>query len=100
MSTARATSSCRLTASGCAGPPLLIVWALASVALAVPSAARAATCADYPNQAAAQRAADTRDADGDGIYCEDLPCPCLKPGDGGPTTPTRHPQVRLGRSVT
>src|SRR5213078_1104283 len=26
---------------------------------------------------------DTRDADGDGIYCEDLPCPCLKPGGGG-----------------
>ena len=45
-------------------------------------AAQAATCSDYPNQAAAQRAADTRDADGDGIYCESLPCPCLKPGDG------------------
>jgi hypothetical protein len=45
-------------------------------ALVVPPAAAAATCADYPNQAAAQRAADTRDADGDGIYCEDLPCPC------------------------
>jgi hypothetical protein len=45
--------------------------------------ARAArTCADHPNQAAAQRAADTRDGDGDGIYCESLPCPCLKPGAG------------------
>ena len=40
----------------------------------------AATCADYPNQAAAQRAADTRDADGDGVYCESLPCPCAGPG--------------------
>ena len=34
--------------------------------------AQAATCADYPNQAGAQRAHDTRDADGDGIYCESL----------------------------
>jgi hypothetical protein len=38
--------------------------------LATASPAFAATCAEYPNQAAAQRAADTRDADGDGIYCE------------------------------
>jgi hypothetical protein len=47
---------------------------LLMVAVIVPGAARAAsspaadasaTCADYPNQAAAQRAADTRDADGD-----------------------------------
>lgn len=52
--------------------------------LAVPSSAQATTCAAYPNQAAAQRAADTRDADGDGIYCEALPCPCLKPGTGSP----------------
>ncbi len=44
------------------------------------SPAGSATCADYPNQAAAQRAADTRDPDGDGIYCESLPCPCLAPG--------------------
>jgi hypothetical protein len=28
-----------------------------------------ATCADYPDQAAAQRAADARDGDGDGISC-------------------------------
>lgn len=45
----------------------LIVW---------PAGAQAATCADYDNQADAQRAKDTRDADGDGIYCESLPCPC------------------------
>src|SRR4051794_11606830 len=50
--------------------------------LDAPVAHASATCADYPNQAAAQRAADTRDADGDGIYCESLPCPCLRPGDG------------------
>ena len=42
-----------------------------------------ATCSDYSNQADAQRAKDTRDTDGDGIYCESLPCPCLKPGSGG-----------------
>ena len=43
----------------------------------------AATCADYPNQAAAQKAADTRDPDGDGVYCEDLPCPCSTDAGGG-----------------
>lgn len=51
-----------------------------------PIARAAATCADYPNQAAAQEAADTRDPDGDRIYCEDLPCPCstgASDGDGG-----------------
>src|SRR6266511_3326597 len=42
-----------------------------------------ATCDDYSNQRAAQLNKDTRDADGDGIYCESLPCPCLKPGSGG-----------------
>ncbi|UTI64024.1 hypothetical protein NBH00_22140 [Paraconexibacter antarcticus] len=49
--------------------------------------ARAATCADYPNQAAAQRAKDTRDADGDGIYCESLPCPCSTATAGGSASP-------------
>jgi len=48
-----------------------------------------ATCDDYATQAEAQRAKDTRDADGDGIYCETLPCPCSAPdpraggGSGG-----------------
>ena len=46
----------------------------------IPSTASAATCSDYSTQAEAQRAADTRDADGDGVYCESLPCPCAKPG--------------------
>jgi hypothetical protein len=44
------------------------LWAASSPAQA-PVARAAATCSDYANQAAAQRAADTRDADGDGIYC-------------------------------
>ena len=56
------------------------------------SPAAAATCADHPDQAAAQRAADTRDPNGDGLYCESLPCPCLAPGAGGPPpTPPASP---------
>jgi hypothetical protein len=65
---------------------LLVVAALIAV-VTLPSSASAATCSDYGTQADAQRAADTRDADGDGIYCESLPCPCLKPG----TDPTPPP---------
>jgi hypothetical protein len=61
-----------------------------------PIAHAAAVCADYPNQAAAQRAADTRDADGDGIYCESLPCPCLKPGTSGTTGASPSPSTRPG----
>jgi hypothetical protein len=61
----------------------LAVWPAASTA-GGPVAHAAATCSDYSNQKAAQEAADTRDADGDGIYCEDLPCPCSSEvGSGG-----------------
>jgi hypothetical protein len=35
----------------------------------VSSTASAATCSDFSNQADAQRAKNTRDADHDGIYC-------------------------------
>lgn len=47
-------------------------------------------CADYPNQAAAQQAGDTIDADHDGIYCESLPCPCstAPPGSVNPSNTT------------
>lgn len=31
--------------------------------------AAAAVCADHPNQASAQIAKDTRDSDGDGVFC-------------------------------
>lgn len=49
-----------------------------------PGVASAASCSDYSNQAEAQQAADTVDADGDGIYCESLPCPCAgKDGEEG-----------------
>jgi hypothetical protein len=63
-----------------------------------PTARAAAVCADYPNQAAAQRAADTRDSDGDGIYCEALPCPCAGPGQASPAPkPVRQPATFQGR---
>jgi hypothetical protein len=57
-------------------------------------AASAVTCDDYSNQAAAQRAMDTRDGDGDGIYCESLPCPCLKPGEAGGGNPIPAPNPK------
>ena len=77
---------------------LLFVAALLVVGWTAPTAS-AATCDDYSNQADAQRAMDTRDADGDGIYCEALPCPCLKPGEdsgggGGSPTPTPAPKPK------
>lgn len=66
----------------------LAVAALIGLAM-LPSSASAATCSDYSNQADAQRAADTRDADGDGIYCESLPCPCAS--GSGATSPSSPP---------
>jgi hypothetical protein len=70
-----------------------LVVAVAPVARAAPSAQAAATCSDYSTQAEAQRAGDTRDADGDGIYCESLPCPCstAAPGSAKPPSPPKKP---------
>jgi hypothetical protein len=67
---------------------LLLVTVLATVFVVTgapsgPPVAAAATCSDYATQAAAQAAKDTRDSDGDGRYCESLPCPCAGPGDPG-----------------
>src|SRR3954447_25139620 len=91
----------------------LVVGGVASAG-AKPDIHAAATCSDYPNQQAAQNAADTRDADGDGIYCEDLPCPCSphwhaqhgggSGGGGGspsptPTRPHVGPSVAFYRPV-
>ena len=97
-------------------PALALVLLLAAVVIAVAAAAAggagppaaAATCADYPNQAAAQRAADTRDADHDGIYCESLPCRASSPGwlrrrGRGRATPapaSPAARVQTGVSVT
>jgi hypothetical protein len=72
-----------------------------------PLARAASVCSDYPNQAAAQQAADTRDGDGDGSYCESLPCPCLNPGDSGgagdgadkPASPPKRPSCQKPAGV-
>src|SRR4051812_29889575 len=81
---------------------VMLACALALAAVAAP-AAQARTCGAYSNQAAAQRAQDTRDADHDGLFCEALPCPCLLSGK----TPARSPRPatpvaprRLGHSIT
>ncbi|MDX6690687.1 MAG: hypothetical protein QOG15_2144 [Solirubrobacteraceae bacterium] len=66
---------------------LLVVLALLALAIAMPASAPAATCSQYATQAAAQQAADTTDADGDGIYCESLPCPCSSQGGGSSSPP-------------
>ncbi|MGH2944846.1 MAG: hypothetical protein ACRDPC_00995 [Solirubrobacteraceae bacterium] len=47
----------------------LVTAAASAQANAEPVAYAAAVCDDHPNQASAQRARDTRDADSDGIYC-------------------------------
>ena len=79
---------------------LLAVFVVVALC-AAPAPADAATCADYPNQAAAQRAHDTRDSDSDGAYCESLPCPCLKPGASGASSPSsQSPPPGLGRPRT
>jgi hypothetical protein len=60
-------------------PALLLVVALSVLLGACGSADHAQvarTCASYATQAQAQRAANTADPDGDGVYCESLPCPC------------------------
>jgi micrococcal nuclease len=76
--------------------PLILLVVLLSLVVAAPTVDAApqaevsATCDDYSNQRDAQENKDTRDADGDGIYCEALPCPCLKPG-GEPSPPRPSP---------
>jgi hypothetical protein len=84
--------------SGLTGSDALITGLVAAVVVVWPPvAASAATCSDYPNQAAAQRAADTLDPDGDGIYCESLPSPCSTAAGGAPPAATTPP---AGRSCT
>jgi hypothetical protein len=64
-----------------------------------PKAHAARTCADYQNQRDAQLNKDTRDADGDGIYCESLPCPCLKPSSGSKPPPSSSPPAGQGPAL-
>lgn len=73
------------------------VVALTTLMLITPGSASASTCAEHANQAEAQRAKDTRDADGDGIYCESLPCPCLRPGASNDPAPTPAAAPTRGR---
>jgi hypothetical protein len=55
-----------------------LVTALAVLATVGGQPAHAAACADYPDQAAAQYAADARDPNGDGI-CSDGGATALSP---------------------
>jgi hypothetical protein len=58
------------------------------------AASVSATCAAVSNRAAAQRAHNTRDGDGNGVYCDGPRCPCLKPGGGGGVNPVPAPKPR------
>jgi len=78
---------------------LLAVAVLISIVL-LPGSASAATCSQYATQADAQRAADTRDADGDGVYCESRPCPCLKPRSSAPPPPPPPPPAQTTASCS
>ena len=84
----------------------VIIAASAASAPAQPApdpAHAAAICSQHPNQAAAQRAADTLDPDGDGLYCESLPCPCAGPTSRpapGPAPTTPAPSQRRCRRPT
>ncbi len=82
-----------------AGGPLLALALIAAWCALTPASAGAATCADFPNQAAAQHAANTRDGDGDGIYCESLPCPCSTGGARPPAAHHHAPAHRLGPTI-
>ena len=60
----------RMTLAALAALTMLTLAAGAAVQARPAAVAHAAaTCDDHPNQAPAHRAKDTRDADGDGIYC-------------------------------
>jgi len=80
---------------------LIPLAGLTTSAQATPTAHTAATCSDYVTQADAQRAANTTDADGDGIYCESLPCPCAGPsGTVAPAPTTPPPRTTCTRPNT
>lgn len=80
---------------------VFVALAVAAPATGSPPVAHAAAvCADFPNQAAAQRAGNTRDPDHDGVLCESLRCPCLKSGAPTPAAaPIRRVTRRVRRSI-
>src|SRR5438477_4209833 len=80
--------------------PLFFVVVLSCGVLPVfanPTAETSRTCSEYSNQREAQLNKDTIDRDYDGIYCESLPCPCLKPGSTYRPPATRKPVLFNGR---
>lgn len=86
----------------------VLAAALVGCGAATDREARAGVCADFATQAAAQAAGTTRDADGDGMLCESLPCPCAGPGDRSPAPADdgrsagparRHPEDPAGCRV-
>jgi micrococcal nuclease len=84
--------------------PRILILAFAVVLLVgtgaafTPASASAAVCADYSNQKEAQERADTIDADGDGVFCESLPCPCA--GATQPTGDTTPKEEKPGKTYT
>jgi micrococcal nuclease len=88
------TALLRATVAAVRRLSIILAALTATAALAGAGPARAATCADFSDQAGAQHAANTRDGDGDGIYCEALPCPCARGGSGGGTAPPPQPVLR------
>jgi len=87
--------------------PLLVALAivLAALLFASPAAARDYDCSDFSTQAQAQKyllPGDPHrlDAEGDGVACESLPCPCstARPGDGKKPPPPKT--IRFRARVT
>lgn len=91
---------------------MLLISALAVIAVPTPGQAAYGDrdCSDFATQAAAQRFfldqggpdqdPHRLDADGDGIACEDNPCPCSNdttPGDPPPPPPPAKPGIRVVR---
>lgn len=92
---------------------LLTAAGLVALAPASPAHAADHDCSDFSNQAQAQQyflnhggpSSDPErlDADGDGIACESLPCPCSNStnngGGGGSSTPARqHSSIRIKKT--
>ncbi|MEV4418823.1 hypothetical protein AB0L40_02470 [Patulibacter sp. NPDC049589] len=74
----------RLPLGGATLLSVLIASALVAAGCGTePTPHATATCGTHQTQRDAQRAKDTVDADGDGVYCESLPCPCDGTPDDG-----------------